>query len=53
MLLLDSTMYMAAQTLNTISFDSTSTYHHECHRLLAVWLENTSIWNAVVAALQF
>ena len=28
-------LYIAGQTLNTPSFDSTSTYHHECCRLLA------------------
>ena len=27
---------MAVQTLNSASFDSTSTFHHECHRLLAI-----------------
>ena len=27
---------MAAQSLNTASFDSISRFHHECHRLLAV-----------------
>ena len=27
---------MAVQTLNAASFDSASTLHHECHRLLAI-----------------
>ena len=29
-------LYMAVQTLNTALLDSTSTFHHECHRLLAI-----------------
>ena len=40
---------MASQTFNTASFDSTSTFHHECHRLLA---REYLIWNATVVALQ-
>ena len=45
-------LYMVAQTLNTASFDSTSTYHHNVtdYRSMA---REYSIWNTTVAALQF
>ena len=55
---------MAVQTLSTTSSNSTPTFRHECHRLLATareylatdyWLlaREYLIWNAMVATLQF
>ena len=43
---------MAVQTLNLASFDSTSTFHHECTDYWPLAREYL-IWNAAVAVLQF